>query len=412
MLGSRDVLVIDEAGLVGTRQLGRILEHAENAGAKVVLVGDPEQLQAIEAGAGFRGIAEQSGVVEINEVRRQKAEWQKEATKQLATGNTIEALQAYHRHGAIQMADTGEGARKALLSAWRAAEIANPNASRLMLAYTRNDVRQLNEEARQLRRAAGELGDGDVIQTESGPREFAQGDRVYFLRNERSLGVKNGSVGTLEKITGGLLQIRLDADGGRKVVVDSTQYALLDHGYATTVHKSQSATVDHTFTLVTPHFDRHSTYVALSRHRDSASAFYAAEDFDPTREGVSLSEREVRGYFETVLSRARPKELAHDYLDRGDTYRYIDDPSRGPRESPRHRKPEMTFPTSMSEMDALQQRAAERWRDKHLAEKIRPSDHIDLDREKESHPGFNSSSEREPQNHELEHRGLEDDLEL
>ncbi|HQR90613.1 MAG TPA: AAA family ATPase, partial [Caulobacter sp.] len=58
LLDARDVLVIDEAGMIGSRQMERLLSAAEKAGVKVVLVGDPEQLQAIEAGAAFRSIAE------------------------------------------------------------------------------------------------------------------------------------------------------------------------------------------------------------------------------------------------------------------------------------------------------------------------------------------------------------------
>ncbi len=94
-LSSRDVLVIDEAGLVGSRQLERVLSHARDTGAKVVLVGDPEQLQAIEAGAGFRALVERHGAAEITQVRRQRVEWQREATVALATGRTGEALGRY-----------------------------------------------------------------------------------------------------------------------------------------------------------------------------------------------------------------------------------------------------------------------------------------------------------------------------
>lgn len=394
LLDKRDVLVIDEAGLIGTRQLARVLEHAKKPGAKVVLVGDPEQLQAIEAGAAFRGIAEQAGVAEINEVRRQSIDWQKEATKQFATGKTIEALDAYDKHRAIQMAPTKDAARKALLDAWRAAEVEHPGASRIMLAYTRDEVRQLNEQARELRRAAGELGDGEVIQTERGPREFAPGDRVYFLRNERSLGVKNGSVGTLEKISGGVLEIRLDGDEARRVIVDPVQYAHLDHGYATTVHKSQGATVDHTFALVTPHFDRHSTYVALSRHRESASVFYAAEDFDGGRNKPSLSTNEIRERFHAVLSRARPKELAHDFLEREIT------PALRPLE-----EKEIT----MDDIDQLQQRGAERWLAKQKARELGAS--LD-ERPTLSHGPEHEHDVGAQQSHRHIPRGLEDDLDI
>ena len=113
LLSARDVLVIDEAGMVGTRQLERVLSHAAEAGAKVVLVGDPQQLQAIEAGAAFRSIFERHGGVEIGEVRRQREDWQRDATRDLATGKTGAALHAYRRarHGPCRP-DTGGRARR------------------------------------------------------------------------------------------------------------------------------------------------------------------------------------------------------------------------------------------------------------------------------------------------------------
>ena len=311
LLGKRDVFVIDEAGLVGTRQLARMMESVEKAGAKLVLVGDPEQLQAIEAGAPFRGIAAQAGMVELNEVWRQNIGWQKEATRQLAAGRTVDALQAYGRDGSIQATATRNEARTALLTAWRQAGQEQPTDSRLMLAYTRADVKQLNEQARALRQAADEIGKGEVIDTDRGTREFAAGDRLFFLKNERSLNVKNGSLGTIEKISNGMLQVRVDGDEARRVVVDSKQYPHLEHGYAATIHKTQGTTVDRTFVLATPHFDRHSAYVALSRHRESVTAFYAHDDFTPHWSNVSAENN-----FMATLSRERPKELAHDYLDR------------------------------------------------------------------------------------------------
>src|SRR6185437_11913719 len=115
-LTHRDVLVIDEAGLVGTRQMAHVLERAESAGAKVVLVGDPEQLQAIEAGAPYRGLASQAGMVELTEVRRQRKTWQKEATRQLATGRTGQALTTYIREKRVKGASTREAAREAMLT--------------------------------------------------------------------------------------------------------------------------------------------------------------------------------------------------------------------------------------------------------------------------------------------------------
>jgi hypothetical protein len=114
-LDARDVLVIDEAGMIGSRQMERLLSAAEKVGAKVVLVGDPEQLQAIEAGAAFRSIAERHSHVEITQVRRQHEDWQRDATRQLATGRTGETLASYEVRGIVHSAETREQARDDLL---------------------------------------------------------------------------------------------------------------------------------------------------------------------------------------------------------------------------------------------------------------------------------------------------------
>jgi Ti-type conjugative transfer relaxase TraA len=308
-LSSRDVLVIDEAGLVGTRQLARVLEVADAARAKVVLIGDARQLQAIEAGAAFRGIVRETGSVELNEVRRQKKTWQREAVKSLALGDTAGALSAYESEGHVHAHETREAARGALLTAWAKDE--GLHQSRLMLTATRAEAAHLNAAAREVEKSRGRLERGEIITTERGLKEFAVGDRVYFLRNERSLGVKNGSLGTLEAVYGGVLQVKLDGRDDRRVSVDTRFYRDLDHGYAATVYKAQGSTVDRTYILATPQFDRHTSYVGLSRHREATALYYAREDFG----GEGISAEQAREHLTAVLSRERAKDLAHDYLD-------------------------------------------------------------------------------------------------
>ena len=112
--------------MVGTRQLERVLSHAADAGAKVVLVGDPRQLQSIEAGAAFRWIHERYGGAEIGEVRRQREDWQREATRDLATGKTGNALQAYRSQGMVHEAQTREQARSDLIERWDRDRQASP----------------------------------------------------------------------------------------------------------------------------------------------------------------------------------------------------------------------------------------------------------------------------------------------
>ena len=277
VLSAQDVLVIDEAGMIGSRQLERVLSEAERHGAKVVLIGDPEQLQAIEAGAAFRSLIEREPHVEISEVRRQREGWQQQATRELATGRTGEALDAYREHGMVHAADSRDQARSALIEGWDRDRTLVPDKSGIILTHTNDEVRALNELARGRLREHGELGADVSIQVERGRRNFAAGDRVMFLKNDRGLGVKNGSLGIVEHVSRARMEVRLDA--GRNVAFDFKDYARLDHGYAATIHKAQGVTVDQVHVLATPGLDRHAAYVALSRHRELVVLHYGRDDF-------------------------------------------------------------------------------------------------------------------------------------
>jgi len=299
LLTARDVVVIDEAGMVGTRQLERMLSHAVEAGAKVVLVGDPKQLQSIEAGAAFRSIHERHGGAEIGEVRRQREDWQRDATRDLATGRTGESIRAYDAHGMVHEAATRDEARNDLIDRWDRDRQSAPERSRIILTHTNDEVRALNEVARERMRVAGDLGDEVRLTVERGEWRFASGDRVMFLQNERGLGVKNGTLGTIEQVSPRAMSVR--TDDGRSVTFDLKDYNRIDHGYAATIHKAQGMTVDRTHVLATPGMDAHGSYVALSRHRDGMDLHYGQDDF-------ANQDRLTR-----TLSRDRAKDMASDY---------------------------------------------------------------------------------------------------
>lgn len=301
-LTARDVLVIDEAGMVGSRELARVIERARAAGAKVVLVGDPEQLQAIDAGAAYRAIAGRTGAAQLTEIYRQRADWQREATRELATGRTAEALARYQAAGAIDMAVTDEAAQEQLVRRWRAATIERPDASRVMLAHRNLDVQALNQIARAAMRKEGRLEGPDFrLATNRGARDFARGDRLLFLRNDRALGVRNGTLGTIERLGPDKLIVR--ADDGRRVEIDPRAYQDIDHGYALTTHKAQGVTVDETYVLATRGFDRHLAYVACSRHRDRLTIVHSRDAF---ADGAALA---------ATLSRERLKDTTLDYRE-------------------------------------------------------------------------------------------------
>ncbi|HVZ35893.1 MAG TPA: hypothetical protein VG963_25875, partial [Polyangiaceae bacterium] len=214
-------------------------------------------------------------------------------------------LARYERAGMVHGHATLDGAKSAIIAGWEAARQRSLEARQIMLAYRRDDVRDLNARARAVRQAAGELGEDHRVQTERGERDFAAGDRVYFLRNERSLGVKNGTLGTVTAIEGHTPgqgdQLTVRLDDGRAVGFDVKDYAHIDHGYAATVHKSQGVTVDRAHVLASSHMDRHAAYVGLTRHRDRVDLHWSEDQ-------VGSRERLAR-----VLGRERLKDTSLDY---------------------------------------------------------------------------------------------------
>lgn len=305
-LTDRDILVVDEAGMIGSRQLARVLEEAEKHHAKVVLVGDPYQLQAIEAGAAFRAVSDTTAAVSLTDIRRQAIAWQREATVELATGKTVEAITRYSQHAHVHGFETRTVAKQGLVELWNDARISQPDRTQIILTYTRDDVRELNDIARGLRREQGELGEDHVLKTARGERVFAEQDRLYFLQNDRDLGVKNGTLGTLQRIQGNLLTVQLDKSDHQKmprtVTFSMDRYDTLDHGYAATIHKSQGVTVDRAYILASKYMDSHAAYVGLSRHRESADLFYGRDEFVNEK---ALASR---------LSQARSKDITLDYV--------------------------------------------------------------------------------------------------
>jgi Ti-type conjugative transfer relaxase TraA len=315
-LSARDVFVIDEAGMVGSRQLARFVDEVNRAGAKLVLVGDHEQLQAIGAGAPFRAIAQAVGHAQLSEVRRQKADWQKQASIDFASHRTVEGLAAYEAHGNVQLKANREDVLAAVVADYVADRSGNPNGTRIAMAHRRRDVAAINAGVRAALQARGELakgiagsvdrGDELTYQTSVGKRAFAPGDRIVFLENNRDLGVKNGMLGEVIAVAPDAIQVRLDgkaqpSGGQREVTIPANSYQAFDHGYATTIHKTQGATVDRSFVLASGTMDRHLTYVAMTRHRESVQLYAGLDEFKTVQ---SLGE---------TLSRSGVKETTLDY---------------------------------------------------------------------------------------------------
>lgn len=299
-LDRNTILVIDEAGMVASRQMATFVEAASRAGAKLVLIGDPDQLQPIEAGAAFRAIVDRIGYAELETIYRQKADWMRAASLDLARGQVERAVAAYQRQGRVLGADLKAEAINHLIADWT--RDYDSSKSTLILAHLRRDVRMLNEMARSRLIERGVVEPGHVFRTEDGERRFAAGDQIVFLRNEGSLGVKNGMIGRVVEAAPGRVVVEIGASDQRcRVAIDQRFYRNIDHGYATTIHKAQGATVDRVKVLATLSLDHHLTYVAMTRHREELALYYGRRSFG------------FHGGLAAVLSKRNTKETTLDY---------------------------------------------------------------------------------------------------
>ncbi|MBX5241879.1 Ti-type conjugative transfer relaxase TraA [Rhizobium sp. NLR22b] len=299
-LDHKTVFVLDEAGMVSSRQMALLVEAVTKAGAKLVLVGDPEQLQPIEAGAAFRAIADRIGYAELETIYRQQEQWMRYASLDLARGNVRKAVDAYTAHGRMIGLRLKDDAVESLIAAWD--RDYDPSKTSLILAHLRRDVRMLNDMARAKLVERGVVAEGLPFKTEDGTRMFAAGDRIVFLKNEGSLGVKNGMLAkVLEAAPGRIVAEIGEGDHRRHVTVEQRFYNNLDHGYATTIHKSQGATVDRVKVLASLSLDRHLTYVAMTRHREDLAIYYGSRSFAKS------------GGLIPILSRRNAKETTLDY---------------------------------------------------------------------------------------------------
>jgi conjugative relaxase-like TrwC/TraI family protein len=310
-LPPRCVLVVDEAGMVGTRQLGRLLGHAQAAGAKVVLVGDHRQLVEIEAGGAFAALAHLLDAVELTENRRQLQGWERDALDELRNGNPDVALAAYQAHDRLHEADTADEIREQLVEDWWAAR--QSGGRHLMVAARHHDVDDLNQRARQRLAAAGGLGDDVAI----GERCFAVGDEILATRNDYRIMIFNGTRATITAIDEDGRRIEA-LDSGRRRLVIPFAYAEAGHltwGYATTPHKAQGATLDQTFLLADDTLHRESSYSGMSRGTEANDLYVTAPDHEEHHGAFEVDV--VIERLRHMVNRSDAKTLALDDLRSG-----------------------------------------------------------------------------------------------
>jgi len=312
LIQAADVLIVDEASMVDTRQMAALLSIAQGAGTKVVAVGDDRQLGAVGVGGWFTAAHTAAGGPDLVDVRRQQHEHERTALALFRAGAEHDALGVLAGAGQVTVVGTRDEALVAAALAWRArAGTVTDPLQRVeqvtLMAGRREDGQVLNELARAHARADGHLSGEDVTYRlmSGGTLRLAQGETVLLRRNSPSAGgnpaLTNGQRAVVESIdadrnvalawpdlSGGVSRTVLSPGD---VVAGQIARSYLEAdgvqgGAASTVHLAQGRTVEHAIAVLDPH-QHAASYVALSRDRSSTTVVLSAEAVSDTPEDLA-----------------------------------------------------------------------------------------------------------------------------
>ncbi|MEN8602901.1 MobF family relaxase [Microbacterium rhizosphaerae] len=278
---ARQLVIIDEASLAGTLSLDRVSSVAAEAGAKVLLVGDHAQLQAVDAGGAFALLAhDRDDVPELVDVHRFLQSWEKNASVRLRDGDT-DVIEEYANHGRVVEGES-DAMIDAAYRAWRR-DVGAGRAS-ILVADSNEAVTALNVRARAERLLDGDVAGAIEVSLHEGTAA-AVGDIILTRRNDRTLRagrswVRNGDRWTVLNVLkdGGMLVRRADRRGSAAVMLPAGYVAEhVDLGYAITAHRAQGITTDTAHVLVHSGMTRESLYVAMTRGRVANTAYVAVD---------------------------------------------------------------------------------------------------------------------------------------
>ena len=284
-LDDRSVVILDEAGMTDDIDLARLSTHAQLAGAKLIVVGDHRQLGAVGPGGGLAGLASRhpDAIHRLVDNRRQADRDERQALDQLRDGDIDQAVAWYAAHDRIRPVADREGALQAAVEAWAADTAAGAETG--LLAWRRANVAELNSRARTWMAATGRLTGPELVVDGTA---YRAGDHVITLTPDHPAGLVTSQRATISSVDTAARRVVLAADDGRAVTLGADQLGpeRVAHGYATTVHRAQGATVERAH-LFADGGGRELAYVAMSRARRSTSVNLVADGLDQAVEDLT-----------------------------------------------------------------------------------------------------------------------------
>lgn len=336
-LDRQSVLFWDEAGMADTNTFYRVIQHINNAGAKLVLVGEKEQLQSVGFGGNFSQLNQDFVTTPVREINRQVDQWQREMVEDFASGQAHQAIRTLYENGKVIITPSDEQRLTQIVNDYLAAT--SPAKDKIILATTNDDIERINLAVRTQLKQSGRLPEQEVVVQckDKQERAFSAGDRIVFTKNQKSddantQQLNNSDTGEvseifLSKLTGQPKAIKLKMDDGRETVLDLGKSHALRHAYAVTVHKSQGQTKNQSFYFVSSNTNSlHHAYVACSRHRLELK-LYLSEDMVSHMESKldgkapTASMMQVAQWIAREKNLDLPSETLHSFTE---TRRFLD----------------------------------------------------------------------------------------
>jgi ATP-dependent exoDNAse (exonuclease V) alpha subunit len=329
------VLILDEAGMIDTRTLERLITQVEKAGATLILAGDTRQLPPILAGGPLARVIDTVGSAYLKENWRQQDPADKKAVSLLRDGEVARALKSYADRGRLHL---GEGAKNTiddLIGVWAKQGGTRRPGQHMIFTQTRAEAREVNHQcqAKRLRSLAMVPG----LSIRHGKSRFYIGDRVMFHCPYRIAGIENGYRGTVYAVDPILrnIKVRLDQDpSGSSQTQGRSRYVTIPLqklgpddvtlGYAATTHKMQGQTIQHSYVLMGDTMTNlEMAYVQLTRGKQSTRIFVDRETAGEELEDLIQA-----------ITRSQAKNLAHDLAKDAATEREKGEAVKSPRRAP------------------------------------------------------------------------------
>nr|WP_108884015.1 AAA family ATPase [Orientia tsutsugamushi] len=263
------LIVVDEAGMVGTKAYAELFRVVRNNYCQLILAGDEKQLASIERGGMFEMLSNNFGSHVLIDIRRQSENWSREAAMKFAESNILSGITLLRQNKCVKFDNTLQDSISKLIYDWSLSKF--KLHEKLVITVRNKDVDILNSSIRSLLKANGTLQGTEYRRSIAGRKEsYMAGDRIVFQTSDKDLQIQNSEFATLTSVNKNEFVAKTDA--GKEVSFDPSKIQF-KHGYASTVYKVQGASIKDVYVLHNGVSNISSSYVAMTRYIENLKLY-------------------------------------------------------------------------------------------------------------------------------------------